>query len=310
MTRVIKSAQRTIVVILLGALLCAGLAACGAPPAGAGSGKTLQVVAGENFWGSIATQLGGSRVSVTSIVTNPNADPHDYESSTKDARAFATADYVILNGAGYDDWASKLLAGNPNSSRKVFTVADLLGKKAGDNPHFWYNPDWVEKVADKITADYQALDAADSNYFAQRRADLRTALKPYHDRVASIKASFSGVPVGATESIFVYLASALGLNLISPPEFMQALAEGNDPPAQTVAEFHDLVANKKIQVLVYNVQASSNITEDLKRTATNNGIPVVGVSETLQPVDATFQEWQDAQLLTLQNALNAQALTH
>jgi zinc/manganese transport system substrate-binding protein len=249
-------------------------------------------------------------VSVTSIVTNPNADPHDYESSTKDARAFATADYVILNGAGYDEWGSKLLAGNPNQKRRVFTVADLLHKKAGDNPHFWYNPTWVDQVADKITADYQALDAADSNYFAQRRADLRTALQPYHDRIASIKASFSGVPVGATESIFVYLASALGLNLISPPEFMQAVAEGNDPPAQTVAEFHDLVANKKIEVLVYNVQTSTNITEDLKRTATNNGIPVVGVSETLQPVDATFQEWQDAQLLTLQNALNAQALTH
>jgi zinc/manganese transport system substrate-binding protein len=249
-------------------------------------------------------------VSVTSIVTNPNADPHDYESSTKDARAFATADYVILNGAGYDEWGSKLLAGNPNQKRRVFTVADLLHKKAGDNPHFWYNPTWVDQVADKITADYQALDAADSNYFAQRRADLRTALKPYHDRIASIKASFSGVPVGATESIFVYLAQALGLNLISPPEFMQALAEGNDPPAQTVAEFHDQVANKKIKVLVYNVQTSTNITEDLKRTATDNGIPVVGVSETLQPVDATFQEWQDAQLLTLQNALNAQALTH
>ena len=303
MTRVIKT-------LLIGALVCSVLAACGAPPAGAGSGKTIQVVAGQNFWGSIATQLGGSRVSVTSIVTNPNADPHEYESSTKDARAFATADYVILNGAGYDDWASKLLAGNPNSSRKVFTVADLLGKKAGDNPHFWYNPDWVEKVADKITADYQAIDSAGSSYFAEQRTAFRTALKPYHDRIAKIRASFPGVAVGSTESIFEYLASGLGLNLISPPEFMKAVAEGNDPPAQTVAEFHDLVANNKIKVLVYNVQTSTNITEDLKRQATNNGIPVVGVSETLQPVDATFQEWQDAQLLTLQNALNAQALTH
>jgi zinc/manganese transport system substrate-binding protein len=106
------------------------------------------------------------------------------------------------------------------------------------------------------------------------------------------------------------MATALGLNLISPPEFMKAVAEGNDPPAQTVAEFHNLIATKKIKVLVYNVQTSTNITEDLKRQATNNGIPVVGVSETLQPLDATFQEWQGAQLLTLQNALNAEALTH
>lgn len=310
MTQAIKSAERSLTVLILGTLLSTVLAACGAPPAGASTGKTLQVIAGQNFWGSIATQLGGLHVTVTNIVTNPNADPHDYESSTKDARAFATADYVILNGAGYDDWASKLLAGNPNQSRKVFTVADLLGKKAGDNPHFWYNPDWVEKVADKITADYQAIDPADSSYFSDQRAAFKTALKPYHDRIAKIRASFPGVAVGATESIFVYLSDALGLNLISPPEFMKAVAEGNDPPAQTVAEFHDLIAGKKIKVLVYNVQTSTNITEDLKRQATNNGIPVVGVSETLQPVDATFQEWQGAQLLTLQNALNAEALTH
>jgi zinc/manganese transport system substrate-binding protein len=307
----VLSRERRVRVVLLaaaaGALVAAG---CGTPGSTANSTHTLQVVAGQNFWGSIAAQLGGTHVSVTSIVTNPNADPHDYESSTKDARAFATADYVILNGAGYDEWASKLLSANPNPSRKVFTVADLLKKRVGDNPHFWYNPDWVEQVADKITADYQAIYAADASYFSQQRAAFRTALQPYHDRIAKIRSAFSGVPVGATESIFEYLATALGLNLISPPEFMKAVAEGSDPPAQTVAEFHNLVAGKKIKVLVYNVQTSTNITEDLKRQATNNGIPVVGVSETLQPVDATFQEWQDAQLLTLQNALNAEALTH
>jgi zinc/manganese transport system substrate-binding protein len=307
----VLSRERRVRVVLLaaaaGALVAAG---CGTPGSTANSTHTLQVVAGQNFWGSIAAQLGGTHVSVTSIVTNPNADPHDYESSTKDARAFATADYVILNGAGYDEWASKLLSANPNPSRKVFTVADLLKKRVGDNPHFWYNPDWVEQVADKITADYQAIYAADASYFSQQRAAFRTALQPYHDRIAKIRSAFSGVPVGATESIFEYLATALGLNLISPPEFMKAVAEGSDPPAQTVAEFHNLVAGKKIKVLVYNVQTSTNITEDLKRQATNNGIPVVGVSETLQPVDATFQEWQDAQLVTLQNALNAEALTH
>ena len=289
------------------ALMAAG---CGSAGSAAPSSHTLQVVAGQNFWGSIAAQLGGTHVSVTSVVTNPNADPHDYESNTKDARAFATADYVILNGAGYDDWGSKLLSANPNQSRKVFTVADLLDKKAGDNPHFWYNPDWVEKVADRITADYQAIDSPDSSYFSLQRGAFRTALQPYHDRIAKIRSSFPGVAVGSTESIVEYLATALGLNLISPPEFMKAVAEGNDPPAQTVAEFHDLIAGKKIRVLVYNVQTSTNITEDLKRQATNNGIPVVGVSETLQPVDATFQEWQDAQLLTLQNALNAEAPAH
>jgi zinc/manganese transport system substrate-binding protein len=297
-------------VLAFAMVLVSLLAACGGSPAGASSGTTLQVVAGLNFWGSIAAQLGGTHVSVTSVVTNPNADPHEYESSPSDARAFATADYVILNGAGYDPWGSKLLAANPNQARKIFTVADLLHKKAGDNPHFWYNPDWVEQVADRITSDYKSIDPADAAYFDQQSAAFRTAVQPYHDRVAKIRASFTGLPVGATENIFVYLAQALGLHLISPPEFMQAVAEGNDPPAQTVAEFNNQVSTKQIKVLVYNVQTSTSITEQLKRLAAANGIPVVGISETLQPAGATLQEWQDAQLITLQNALNAAALTH
>ena len=299
MTRVIKA-------LLIGMLLSGALAACGAPATGPGSGQPLQVIAGENFWGSIAAQLGGTHVTVTSIVTNPNTDPHEYESSATDARAFATADYVVLNGAGYDDWGQKLLSANPSSSRKVLTVADLLNKKAGDNPHFWYNPDWVDQVADRITADYQALDLADSAYFSQQRQALRNAVQPYHDAVAHIRSAFGGVAVGSTESIFVYTAQALGLNLVSPPEFMQAISEGNDPPAQTVAEFQNQVAHHQIKVLVYNTQTSTSITENLKQLATQNGIPVVGISETVEPATAAFQDWQTRQLTALQAALSRQ----
>ena len=290
--------------LLVATLLSALLAACGAPPAGAGSGTALQVVAGPNFWGSIAAQLGGAHVSVTSIVTNPSSDPHEYENSATDARAFATADYVILNGAGYDDWGQKLLAANPSRSRKVFTVADLLNKKAGDNPHFWYNPDWVDRVADRITADYQAMDSADSNYFAQQRKAFATALKPYHDAIAHIRSTFKDVPVGSTESIFVYMAQAVGVNLISPPEFMQAISAGTDPPAQTVAEFQNQISNRQIKVLVYNTQTSTPITENLKQMATKNSIPVVGISETVEPPTARFQDWQTRQLNSLQAALS------
>ncbi|HYM49924.1 MAG TPA: zinc ABC transporter substrate-binding protein [Candidatus Limnocylindrales bacterium] len=291
------------------AILAGVLAGCGSASSTGTAGHTLQVLAAENFWGSIAAQLGGSHVQVTSIVTNPNADPHEYESNTADARAFATADYVILNGAGYDDWATRLLAANPNPSRKVFTVADLLGKKPGDNPHFWYNPSWVEQVADRITADYKAIDGADASAFDQQRAQVRSAFAPYHARIAAIKSKFPGVKVGATESIFVYLAQALSLDLISPPAFMQAVAEGNDPPAQTVAAFHDQVQTGAIKVLVYNVQTATAVTTNLRQLAVQQNIPVVGISETLQPPDATFQDWQLAQLLTLENALNAGALT-
>lgn len=297
---------QAIKLLLLGASFSAILAACGAPPAGAGSGTTLQVIAGENFWGNVASQLGGSHVSVTSIVTNPNTDPHEYESSATDARAFATADYVVLNGAGYDDWGQKLLSASASARRKVFTVADLLHKKAADNPHFWYNPDWVEKVADRITADYQALDSADSAYFSQQREAFRNALQPYHDVIARIRSAFTGVAVGSTESIFVYMAQALGVDLKSPPEFMQAISENSDPSAQTVAEFQNQVSDHLIKVMVYNTQTSTPITENLKQLAAQNSIPVVGISETVEPATASFQDWQTKQLNAMQAALSRQ----
>ena len=294
-------------ILAMAVFLVATTSACAGNGSTAGSGA-VQVVAGENFWGDIAAQLGGSRARVQSVVTDPNADPHEYESNTNDARAFATANLVILNGAGYDDWGQKLLQASPSQSRTVLNVADLLGKKSGDNPHFWYDPGFVTRVADKITAEYKSIDSADSSYFDQQRAVFATSLQPYMHRLSEIKQKFSGVPVGATETIFVYLADYLGLHLISPAEFMQAVAEGNDPPAETVVTFQDQIAHKAIKVLVYNVQTATAVTTNLRIAATQQSIPVVGVSETLQPVTASFQEWQDSQLIALENALNSEAL--
>src|SRR5690349_19038297 len=191
--------RRASFLLSCGMLLALALNACAAFTNGgqtsSSSTTVLQVVAGENFWGSIATQLGGKHVSVTSIVSDPNADPHQYQSSTSDARAFAQANYVLLNGAGYDTWGQKLLDANPVSGRKVFTVADLLNKHAGDNPHFWYNPTYVEQVSDQITRDYQALDPSDAAYFTQQRATFETALSAYHKRISEIKAKFAGQKV-------------------------------------------------------------------------------------------------------------------
>ncbi len=302
--------SRALFLLTCGLLFALLLTACSASstPTSSSTSTVLNVVAGQNFWGSIATQLGGTRVAVTSIVSDPNADPHQYESNTADARAFAQAKYVILNGAGYDAWGQKLLDANPVSGRKVFTVADLLGKHEGDNPHFWYNPTYVEQVSDQITKDYQALDPADTAYFTQQRAAFETALSSYHMRINEIKTKFAGQKVGATENIFVYLANALGLNLITPPAFMGAVAEGNDPPASSVVTFEQQVRQKQITVLVYNVQTVTDVTNTIKQLAVQQNIPIVGVSETIQPPDASFQDWQTAQLLVLQNALNANAL--
>jgi zinc/manganese transport system substrate-binding protein len=295
-----------VIVVAMAALLMAGASGCAST--GSASGSRVEVVAGEDFWGDIAGQLGGSRATVQSVVTDPNADPHEYESSTNDARAFATANLVILNGAGYDGWGQKLLQASPHQGRRVLDVADLLGKRLGDNPHFWYDPDFVVRVADQITAEYRSIDPADSSYFEQLRSAFTTSLQPYMQRLAEIKQKFAGVPVGSTESIFVYLAAYLGLNLISPPAFMQAVSEGNDPPADTVVAFQDQIAHRAIKVLVYNVQTATAVTTNLRIAATDRSIPVVGISETVEPATASFQQWQDRQLIALENALGSGAV--
>jgi zinc/manganese transport system substrate-binding protein len=282
----------------------------GSTPAGANAPhRALNIVAGENFWGSIVSQLAGEAGKVTSVVTDPNSDPHSYESISDDARAFAGADYVVLNGAGYDTWADSLLSGNPNSARKVLRVAGLLHKKAGDNPHFWYDPDYVFKVAGQIEADLKSLDPADTSYFDAQRGRFDSAMTPSLNRLAAIRAKFATTPVASTESIFVYLGQYLGLNVISPADFMSAVAEGNDPPAPSVALFEDQITKKEVRVLIYNVQTSTAITTNIKTLAARAKIPAVGVTETIQPPDATFEQWFGAELADLQNALDASAPT-
>ena len=174
----------------------------------------VQVVAAENFWGSIAAQVGGSYVKVVSIITDPNADPHSYEPTSQDARTVADAQYVIYNGVGYDAWMDKLLAANPSASRQELNVGDFFGKVDGDNPHMWYNPTYVETIVNKIRDDLIAIDPADTAAFDQSaQAYLNTGLSQYNALIADIKAKYSGTPVGATESIFAYMSPALGLNL-------------------------------------------------------------------------------------------------
>ena len=269
------------------------------------TGKTLHIVAGENFWGSLASQLGGSHVQVTSIVSDPNADPHEYESSTANARAFAGANYVVLNGAGYDSWGDKLLSANQKPGRKVLTVATLLGKKDGDNPHFWYSPTYVNAVVAQMDKDLIALDPADAVYYKQQLTHLQATLAGYQNRIASMKQQFGGTKVAATEDIFEYLAAAAGLNLISPPAFTEAVAEGNDPPTASVAQFQQQLEGGEPAVLVFNQQTVTPLTTNMKRLAADHDIPVVGVTETIQPPDTSFQDWMNAQVIALQNALNA-----
>jgi len=272
------------------------------------SSQKIQVVAAENFWGSLASQLGGNKVNVVSIVNDPNADPHEYESNAKDARDFASANYVILNGVGYDTWANKLISASPNSSRKVLSVGDLVHKQEGDNPHLWYNPAYVNMAVKQMEKDLISIDPKDRSYFEGQYASLQNALMPYQNRIKSISKQYKGEDVAATEDIFAYLAQAAHLNLISPDSFTEAVAEGNDPPASSIVQFQNQLEDKQPKVLVYNEQTVTPLTDSIKKLAAEQDIPVVGVTETIQPPNTSFEDWMNAELINLENALNSQEL--
>jgi zinc/manganese transport system substrate-binding protein len=274
------------------------------------STKPIQVVAGENFWGNLVSQLGGPHVNVTSIVSDPNADPHEYESNPSNAIAISNAQFVIVNGAGYDTWALDLIAASNNPNRVVLNVQELVGQSIGANPHFWYSPYYVNDTVKAMYNDLVSIDPTDKTYYTQQYVALNAALGIYNERIGEIAQQFAGRKVAATEDIFVYLANATKLDLVSPPEFMQAVAEGNDPPAQSFVQFQQLIENGSVNVLVYNEQTLTSDTQFIKSLASQPqyNVTVVGVTETIQPPDVAFQAWMEAELISLQNALNTQAL--
>ncbi|HEY7268615.1 MAG TPA: zinc ABC transporter substrate-binding protein [Dehalococcoidia bacterium] len=276
--------------------------ACGG--ASPNASTRLQVVAAENFWGSIARQIGGDHVQVTTIISNPDADPHDYEPNAKDSRAIATAKYVIVNGAGYDDWSDKLQAANPAPGRKTLKVASIGSRSPGDNPHMWYSPAIVFKVVDAIASDLEALDPANAAYYDQQAAKFKSAdLARYNDLRAMIKQRYGGTAIGSTESIFDDLASDLGLDDITPPAFEKSISEGEDVSPQDLKTVETQIGSGQIKVLVYNKQNATQAVRNLVARAKAAGIPVVEITETLEPQNATFQDWQAGQLSMLQTAL-------
>lgn len=290
--------------LLGGALLLAVILPGCATGSSSAQGGRLQVVAAENFWGSIASQIGGTRVDVKSIIDNPNADPHDYEATTADARTIASARLVIVNGIGYDPWADRLIAANPVQGRDVLDVGGVAGVATGGNPHQWYSPPVVQRMIDAITAEYRKLDPKDATYFNQQRTQFETVgLAEYHRLISDIKTKYAGTPVGASESIFALMAPALGLSLLTPESFLSAISEGTEPSAADKATIDHQISTGQIKVYVYN---SQNATPDVQRqieAARQKAIPVATITETLVPAGASFQAWQVNELKGLEAAL-------
>jgi zinc/manganese transport system substrate-binding protein len=300
----LRSPVRVLPALVAGlGLLVAG---CGeSASSSVGSSGKLQVAAAENFWGSIASQLGGSRVAVSSIIVNPSTDPHAYEPTASDGITLARSKIAIVNGVGYDSWAPKLIAANPNSSRVVLNVGNLRDLKDGDNPHQWYSPSSVQRVIGEVVADYKRLDPKGAAYYDQRRQSFETLdLAQYNRLRGEIRSRYAGVPIGYSESIFQPLGQDLGLKLITPYGFAKAIAEGTDVTAadrQTV----DMQAQKReIRVWVYNSQNATPDVQRVNQIARAAHIPITTVTETLAPASASFEQWQAAELGSLLQALH------
>jgi len=293
--------NRTVSVAALVAVVASGCGSSSGKPASTG---IVKIVAAENFWGNITSQIGGTRVLVTSIITDPTADPHQYESDARDAAAVAGARVVIENGVGYDDFIAKLLSSTSNHDRVVLTVQTVLHATGNDtNPHLWYDIPRIPSVASAIEGALATADPTDAALFAANLKSFDASLAPLDRIVAQIKTRYPGAPVAYTERVPGYLLAAAGLTIATPPGFAQAIEDGNEPSAGDTQAMNDLVSTHRIRVLLYNAQATSPVTKHVQDLARRAGIPVVPVTETQPPTEPSYQSWQEHQLEALLHAL-------
>lgn len=282
------------------ALGTAGIATAQAAPSGT---KTV-VVAAENFYGDMANQVGGSHVAVTSIMSNPDQDPHLFETSPSTARDLSAARIVVFNGAAYDPWMDKLLGASPRPARVQIEAASLVGKKAGDNPHLWYLPATMPAVAKAYA---QALKQADPSSAAdvdRQLAGFLSSLEPINAKIAAMRAKYHGLPVTATEPVFGYMAEAVGLD-VRNMRLQTAVMNDTEPSAADLAAFEQDLRGRRVKVLFYNAQVSDEMTRKMLAIAKSSGVGVVSVTET-EPHGMNYQSWMLHQLDALDAALAQQ----
>jgi zinc/manganese transport system substrate-binding protein len=301
------SVIRTITAVVTAVGLSA-VAACSAttPPATAGSAGKIRVVASTNVWGDIARAVGGDRVAVTSIISNPDADPHSYEADATTALAIAEAAVVIENGGGYDDFMQRMRSAAKNSSAQVLDAVEISGRQPTGstdvNEHVWYDFPTVAKVVDRLAAAFGTAQPADAAEFTANAATVTKRLRVLETTAATIAASQAGKGVAITEPVPVYLLDACGLVNRTPAAFSEAVEDGTDVPARVLAQTLDLFTARQVDVLVYNAQTTGPQTTKVLAAARAAGIPTVPVTETL-PADMTYLSWMTANLAAIRHAL-------
>ena len=280
------------------------LTACGESSVARSGDEPIRIVAAENFWGDIAAQLGGRYVAVTSIISDPTADPHLYESDARTAAAIEGANFDIWNGQGYDDFFTDVLDSSMRAGGHTLRVDRVLRVTGDDaNPHLWYDVPRVGEVARAIVDILGQEDPAHKAAFAANLAEFDASLRPVLDALDAVEAQHRGAPVAYTERVAGYLLDAAGLSVRSPPGFARAIEEGNEPSARDTKAMNDLIAARAVDVLLYNAQATSPVTEHIKDLARRARIPVVGMTETM-PAGDSYQTWMLHQVQALAAALN------
>jgi len=255
--------------------------------------QSVNIVAAENFYGGVAAQVAGTSAKVTSIMSNPNQDPHEFQTDAATAKAVANADIVIYSGIGYDTWMEKLIASQAKTGRIVIKVSDLIGAKEGDNPHIWYDPRTMPALVARLASVLNKPDAVPR---------FSKAMRPLFEEMAKLQPKAQGVKVTATEPVFGYMATALGFEMLNYG-FQLAVMNDTDPSFRQTANFEKSLTTKNARILFCNSQVSNPVTQRMKDLAKNSGIPVVGVTET-QPADAkTYVQWMLSQLADVDAAL-------
>jgi zinc/manganese transport system substrate-binding protein len=261
----------------------------------------IEIVAAENFYGDVAMQIGGPDVRVTNILNNPDQDPHLFEASPSVARALSAARIAIYNGVDYDPWMAKLLGAARSAGRVTIVVADLVGRKAGDNPHIWYDPATMLACARAVAAALDTTDPTHKDAYDQHLMRFEASIAPVQARIAALRRRLVGTPVTATEPVFGYMFAALGMQVRNLP-FQLAVMNGTEPSASEVATFETDLRTHAVALLVYNAQAADPIAQRMARLAKASHVPVVGATET-EPPRTTYQAWMLAALDDVAKAL-------
>jgi len=261
----------------------------------------LSIVAAENFYGDVAAQIAGPDATVTSVLSNPNQDPHMFEASASVARLLVDASIVVANGADYDPWMTRMLAAIQAPRRTVIVVANLIQHRPGDNPHLWYDPRVMPLYATALTAALAELDPPRSEAYRQRRRAFLASLQPITAKVATLHTRFSGIPVTATEPVFGLMATAIGLRMRNE-RFQLAVMNNTEPRMSDVAAFETDLRSRAVRLLIYNRQATAPAAERLIGIARQANVPVVGVTET-QPAERSYQDWIMDELDAVERAL-------